>query len=151
MYKIAPENPQVMNSYAYTLADASDDSKSLALAQDILTRALQTLSKMPDTDQVKSLRAMTQDSYGWTRCKQAAYPEAIEACHDAIDGLTPLEFNDESLKDEALKTVYYHLGVAQRRSKDLEGARSSLDRALALDANYKDAQDELAKLPVQKT
>ena len=144
-YGSAPEDPEVMNLYAYTLADVTEDAQSLAQAQDILKKALITLSKMPDTSQVKALRAMTQDSYGWTRCKQNAYPDAIEACNTAIDGITALDPTNETLK-----IVYYHLGVAQRRSNDLEGARSSLNRALFFDANYRDALNELAKLP-QKT
>ena len=140
-YTLAPEDPKMMNLYAYTLAEVSEDAPSLAKAQDILTKALESLGKMPDTLDVKILRAITQDSYGWTRCKQGDYPAAIEACQSSLDGLIAL-----GAANETLKTVYYHLGAAQRRNGALEEARSSLNRALVIDPNDKDARNELGKI-----
>ncbi len=140
-YDLAPNNPQVQNLYAYNLADLDGDAAALKQAAALLTTALQTISALPDAPDAQELRAVTQDSYGWTRCKQGDYPAAIDACNQSIAGLIALDSPGDSLK-----TVYYHLGVAQHRSGDNEAARSSLQRALSFDASYKEASDELASV-----
>ena len=145
-YDLAPDEPQIQNLYAYNLADLRDDPASLKEAETILAKALQILSKQSDSDTVRDLRALTQDSYGWARCRQGDYPGAIDAINQALSGLTQLEFRDKAAQDDALKTVYYHLGVAQRGAGDLDAARAALQRALSYDANYADAKAELAAI-----
>lgn len=145
-YDLAPEEPEVQNLYAYNLTDLRGDPDSLKQAQTILTTALQNLSKQPESDALLDLRAAMQDSYGWTRCKQGDYSAAIDASNQAISGISSLDYSDKTAQDNTLKTIYYHLGVAQHGKGDIEAARSALQRALSYDANYADAKAELAAL-----
>ena len=146
-YELASDNPVFQNLYGYNLADLRDDPDSLKQAETLLTAALQTLGKAEDTPAVRELRAVTQNSYGWMRCKQGDYAAAAAACREAISGLIALDTLDDSAKSEPLKTTYYHLGMALRGKGDVPAARKALERALDFDANYMEAKAALAALP----
>ena len=135
--ELNPEDPDVLNALGYILADKNT---KLDQAQDMITRALRTLAKSPDTPPSKL--GAVEDSYGWVLCRRGQYDAAIDALNQAIE-----DMQTDSQPSEGLSDAYYHLGVACRNAARIEWARSALQKALFYDPGCELAKTELAKLP----
>jgi Tfp pilus assembly protein PilF len=105
--------------------------------------ALELLKKHPDAEEMPTLTAAVEDSYGWALYKQARYVEAVSALNQAIADVPSEEPGTSKDTNETLGTLYYHLGVAYRRQHSRDAARQALQTALAYAPNNKEAKDEL--------
>jgi tetratricopeptide (TPR) repeat protein len=112
--RIDAEFAPAANNLAYLLADADGDlGEALQLAQ----TARRTLPEDP----------YVMDTLGWVYYKRGLYDSAIAEFTGSI----------EKLPDNA--TIHYHLGLALHKKGDVDRARAALERALALDPGFAEA------------
>jgi tetratricopeptide (TPR) repeat protein len=147
--QLDPQNLSRQNTYGYLLADnATGKGPRLDEAIKVLYGALQGMKGAPKSIEEATimpiLMPMTEDSYGWALVKQGNYPDAITILTGAI-----AEYPSNVEKSD-VKTIYYHLAEAYRRSGKIAEARNAYRNSLFLDATYQDAIQGLALLPPEK-
>jgi Tfp pilus assembly protein PilF len=124
-FEMAPEDPQVLNDFAFFLVDTEKDiPRGLDLAR-------RSVAARPD-------RPEARDTMGWALCKAGRYREAVEQLKQALE-LYP----DNS-------EVLLHLGIALEGMGDKPAAIEHLVRCLETarpsDASRKEAAARLLKL-----
>ena len=118
--KINPEFAAAANNLAYILADKDKDiQEALGLAQ-------MAKERLPDSPFV-------MDTLGWVYYKKGLYDLAL------------VEVADSLAKSPDNPTVIYHLGMIYYKKEEPEKARTELEKALRLNANFPEA-DEARKL-----
>ncbi len=114
--EIDPQFAPAANNLAYLLSSREGDiDEALKFAQI-------AKEKLPDDPSV-------MDTLGWIYYKKGLYGNAVQEFSDSL----------EKLPENA--TVNYHLGAALFKKGDQARAKSSLEKALALDGNFDDADD----------
>lgn len=147
-YELEPLNPSNQNLLGYTLVDTFDSTdkaysnpQDLDEAQRLITQAMNTIRTASPLKGEDPALAMIEDSYAWLMVKRERYAEAAALLNDIVTRIDPTDFGD------AMKELYYHLGVAYSRLGREDDARQALTKALAYDLKFKEAKDELDRLP----
>jgi tetratricopeptide (TPR) repeat protein len=105
----------------------AETGNNLDLALDLAQRAYRV---MPDSAEVC-------DTLGFIYYKRNLLPQAIRVLREAVE------------KNPPNPAYHYHLGLALGKAGDAGAARAQFERALALDANYQGARDELRRTEAQ--
>lgn len=124
-FEMAPEDPQVLNDFAYFLVDTEKDiSRGLELAR-------KAVAARPD-------RPEARDTVGWALCKADRYKEAVQELKRALE-LYP----DNS-------EVLLHLGIALEgmgnKAAAVEHLVRCMETARPSDASRRAAAERLLKL-----
>lgn len=135
-WELDRQNPDMINHYAYLLADHGNTPEAHLLAEELLATALRLVRLDSHNPDNRLLLPLIEDSYGWALCRLGRSAEAITYLQDALNHLSA---SSETEDAEALKEIYYHLGVAYHQSGRPEEARRMLDIALYYDSNYRRA------------
>ena len=117
-YRLAPDNPVVLNALGYTLADKGTSRDAFKEAVQLTREAVQNAPGV----------AAILDSYGWALFKTGDFPGARRVLREAVDG------------GANLAETHYHLGVVYGQMGQIDDARLEFDRALTIRKNYPDAE-----------
>lgn len=132
LLKIAPDDVDTLNNYAYMLADGMKKPKE---AIEVAQKALEVLTNRADVNSVAANLANVYDTLGWAHCLNGDLQDAIDALHHSIN-------------TKPMAAGYLHLADAYVKSKQLTEARQAIDDGLKLASadNDQDSLDELKKL-----
>jgi tetratricopeptide (TPR) repeat protein len=120
-YDLAPNNPQVLNSLGYALANLGTGTADYERAVRLTEKAVR-LNPNP----------ASLDSYGWALLKR-----------NQKDDLTTATYVITQAREGASEfpEIHYHLAVAQVAQKQYDLAAISLERALLLQPDYPEAKE----------
>ncbi len=148
-FKLTPKDPETLNMLGYILAD---NDLQLERARGLVHDALVSIKDETGTPEGRFAVAEFEDSYGWILYKLHQYPQAVEALVQATGDIATAPNTDEEnaqsteVSGDVLKTLYYHLGAAQRMAGSKDAAATSLNTALRYDPGYAPAKREMAEL-----
>ncbi|MCS6775630.1 MAG: tetratricopeptide repeat protein [Chloroherpetonaceae bacterium] len=137
-WELDRQNPDMINHYAYLLADHGSSLEAHLMAEGLLATALRLVRADSHNPENRFLLPLIEDSYGWVLCRLGRSAEAITYLQDALNHLSASHETDDA---EARKEIYYHLGVAYHQNGRPEEARRMLDIALYYDPNYRRARE----------
>jgi tetratricopeptide (TPR) repeat protein len=126
-YRLAPDDPQVLNALGYTLADEGRTEGEYDEALKLTRRALETVRSDP---RFKPLDPIVADSVGWALFKTGDLQGARRVLREAVDD-APYDAQHE---------IRYHLGVVYAQLGLTEQADLEFRRALTLEPDYEPAK-----------
>lgn len=139
-YRLAPQDPRVLNTLGYMLADngttPAEFDEALTLTRQAVER-IRAATAMP-AEERQFWEMMILDSYGWALYKTGDLQRARRVIHEAADGLP----NQHEIR--------YHLGVIYAELGLIDEADKEFARVLRIMPDYAAAQkarERLRKTP----